>query len=547
MKELMKRAWSGGIMLLFFIAAATLAVAQELPAVKQARQQIEIEQTNKAVATLSEAVKATPTDASLLYYLGMAQIANGEKEKAEISFQKGLEVNAKETLNLAGKGYLRMIENNVAEAKTLLDQALAQTKSKNASVLKAVAQAYLQNDKFTADALTLLQKAKSIEKSDYETYILLGDAYTKQVKGGEAVSAFETAATLDPKSGTPQYKIGVVYQRSKNLSSAEEHFNKAIAADPNYALAYKELGELYYAQKKAPEAVKAYEKYLSLTERPEPAQLRYAFFLFMAKDYKKANTVFEGLTKRADVSPTVYKYYAYSLTEAGELAKAEEVFGQYFAKAPQTEIQASDYTYLAKLLQKQAKDSLALENFKKSLALEPNPEIAQTIADAYYKQKKYPEAIEAFKQLRTAKNNKLSSQDLFALGRSYYFNKQFTEADTTFAELAVLQPTITIPYAWRARSVANLDPELKQGLAKPYFEKVIEIAEANPDKSKSKPDLIDAYSYMGYYYDTKGDFAAAKKTFEKLKELDPANEKAKAYLDALKQAAAQKQKAKTAN
>ena len=239
MKELMKRAWSGGIMLLFFIAAATLAVAQELPAVNQARQQMEIEQTNKAVATLSEAVKATPTDASLLYYLGMAQIANGEKEKAEISFQKGLEVNAKEALNLAGKGYLRMIENNVAEAKTLLDQALAQTKSKNASVLKAVAQAYLQNDKFTADALTLLQKAKSIEKSDYETYILLGDAYTKQVKGGEAVSAFETAATLDPKSGTPQYKIGVVYQRSKNLSSAEEHYNKAIADDPNYALAYK--------------------------------------------------------------------------------------------------------------------------------------------------------------------------------------------------------------------------------------------------------------------------------------------------------------------
>lgn len=547
MKELMKRAWSGGIMLLFFIAAATLAVAQELPAVKQARQQMEIEQTNKAVATMSEAVKANPADATLLYYLGMAQIANGEKEKAEISFQKGLEVDQKEFINLAGKGYLRMTENNVAEAKTLLDQALAKTKSKNVAVLKAVAQAYLQNDKFTNDAVALLQKAKSMEKSDYETYILLGDAYTKLVKGGDAVSAFENAASIDPKSGTPQYKIGVVYLRSKNLTSAEEHFKKAIAADPNYALAYKELGELYYAQKKAPEAVKAYEKYLSLTERPEPAQLRYAFFLFMAKDYKKANTIFEGLTKRADVSPTVYKYYAYSLTEAGDVAKAEEVFGQYFAKAQQSEIQASDYIYLARLLEKQEKDSLAIVNYKKSLELEMNPEIAQTIADSYYKDKKYPEAIEAFKQLRTAKSNKLSSQDLFALGRSYYFNKQFAEADTTFGELAVQQPNITIPYAWRARSVANLDPDLKQGLAKPYFEKVIEIAEANPDKSKTKPDLIDAYSYMGYYYDTKGDFAAAKKTFEKLKELDPANEKAKAYLDALKQAAAQKQKAKSAN
>ncbi|HEY9048385.1 MAG TPA: tetratricopeptide repeat protein [Ohtaekwangia sp.] len=543
MKEVMKRAWSGGIMLLFFIAAATLAVAQELPAVKQARQQMEIEQTNKAVATLTEAVKANPADASLLYYLGLAQIANGEKEKAEISFQKGLEVNPKEALNLAGKGYLRMLENNVTEAKTQLDQALAQTKSKNASVLKAVATAYLANDKFTNDALTLLQKAKSINSSDYETFILLGDTYTKLVKGGDAVSAFETASSLDPKNGTPQYKIGVVYQRSKNLGSAEEHFKNAIAADPNYALAYKELGELYYNQKKAADAVKAYEKYLSLTERPEPAKLRYAFFLFMAKDYKKANTVFEELSKRADVSATVYKYYAYSLVESGELAKSEQIFDLYFAKAPQSEIQASDYVYVAKMYQKQAKDSLAILNFKKSLTLEKNADIAQTVAETYYKQKKYPEAIDAYKELRGIKT-KLSSQELLALGRSYYFAKKFNEADTTFGQLSEAQPTYTTGFAWRARSVANLDPDLKLGLAKPYFDKVVEIAEANPDKSKTKPDLIDAYSYLGYYYDTKGDFKTAKEIFEKLKAIDPTNEKAIAYLDAIKKAQQQQKKPK---
>ncbi|HEY9005310.1 MAG TPA: tetratricopeptide repeat protein [Ohtaekwangia sp.] len=540
MKEVLKRAWSGG-MFLFLIAAATLAVAQEAPAVKQARQQMEIEQTNKAVATMTEAVKANPADASLLYYLGLAQIANGEKEKAEISFQKGLEVNPKEALNLAGKGYLRMLENNVTEAKTQLDQALAQTKSKNVSVLKAVAMAYLANDKFTNDALTLLQKAKSINSSDYETFILLGDTYTKLVKGGDAVSAFETAASLDPKSGTPQYKIGVVYQRSKNLTSAEEHFKNAIAADPNYALAYKELGELYYNQKKAAEAVKAYEKYLSLTERPEPAKLRYAFFLFMAKDYKKANAIFDELLKRPDVSPTVYKYAAYAAVESGELEKAEKLFEQYFSKAPQADIQASDYVYVGKMYQKEGKDSLMIVNFKKSLELEKNAEIAQSVADTFYKLKKYPDAIDSYKQLRDIKT-KLSSQDLFSLGKAYYYNKQFNEADTTFGQLAELQPNISTVYAWRARSVANLDPDLKQSLAKPYFEKVVEIGEANPDKSKA--DLIEAYSYLGYYYDTKGDFKTAKATFEKLKAIDPTNEKAIAYLDAIKKAQQQQKKPK---
>src|SRR5690349_19130468 len=245
MKEVkFTRAGSAGILMIFFtIISSVLAMAQENPAIKQARQLIYNDQPAKAVAILSDAVKANPADASLLYYLGRAQIITGQNKEAEINFQKGIDMNAKEYLNVAGKGHLRMVENNTTEAKQLLDQALAGSKSKNTAVLRAVGDAYLANDKFTNDALNALTKAKSLGDTDPYTYILLGDANAKLGKGGDAVTAYEKAASLDPKSGYPHYKIGVVYFKAKNNAVAEESLIKATTIDPNTLLAHKELGE----------------------------------------------------------------------------------------------------------------------------------------------------------------------------------------------------------------------------------------------------------------------------------------------------------------
>src|SRR5690349_1188634 len=101
------------------VVSSMVAVAQENPAIRQSRQFIYNEQPAKAINVLNEAIKANPTDASLLYYLGRVQILTGQNQQAEITFQKGIDLNAKEYLNVAGKGHLRMVDNNVAEAKQL--------------------------------------------------------------------------------------------------------------------------------------------------------------------------------------------------------------------------------------------------------------------------------------------------------------------------------------------------------------------------------------------------------------------------------------------
>jgi tetratricopeptide (TPR) repeat protein len=352
-----------------------------------------------------------------------------------------------------------------------------------------------------------------------------------QNNGGLAVTSYERAAKLAPGNATPYYKMGLVYVKSKNYQVAIESLNTAISIDADYTLAYKELGELYYLRKEGEKAVKAYESYLALTDKPEIGKIRYAFFLFMAKNYSGANEVFRELVQKENVSPITLRFYAFSLFEAGDYQHSRNVFEQYFENAPASEIEANDFAYYGKLLLKQNDDSLAIENFRKSVALDAKQvEIQQLIAETLFKNKRYTEAIDEYKSLMAIRQ-KPTSQDYYSIGRAYYFTNQYAEADVAFLKLIELQPNMTVGYLWEARTKSNLDPESEAGLAKPYYEMLIEKASANPEKSKQ--DLIEAYSYLGYYHFIKEDDALAKDYWSKVIALNPNDEKAKEALKAL--------------
>ncbi|HEY5750252.1 MAG TPA: tetratricopeptide repeat protein [Chryseolinea sp.] len=519
----------------FLLAIALLvsvvALAQQDPEVTKGLRLIELDKPSAAVASLQKAVSASATPAVLYYYLGYAQIKNGEREKAKETFTKGIGADEKQPLNYVGKGLIALQEKQATDAKALFDKALTMTKSKDAVVLRAVAEAYLSSSQTAKEALPLVEKAKKLDETSSETEVLLGDAYLAVNNGGAAVSAYERGAKLDPKSARPHYKIGLVYLRSQNVPVAEEAFNKAISIDPDYALAYKELGELYYLAKDGPKAVKAYESYLAHTEKADAAQLRYAFFLFMAKDFAKANTIFAKLTEKPDVTPTTLKYAAYSLFESKELEKSQQMFEKYFALQNE-KAEASDFAYFGKLLVELKKDSLALLNFQKSLDLEPKQmEIRQMQSDMLLKSKKYAEAVPALKALMGLRAKPLSA-DYYNIGRAYYFTDQFPQADTAFTKLIEMQPNMAIGYLWEGRTKASLDPETETGLAKPYYESLIEKSIATPDKSKK--ELIEAYSYLGYYYFLKADRKQARTFFDKVLALDPNDEKANTAIAELK-------------
>jgi tetratricopeptide (TPR) repeat protein len=535
---------------LMLIVTAISSFGQTNPNVEKAFYLIDVEQSKKGMALLEETVKANPLDAAVLYNLGIAQLRAGMKDKALATFEKGISLNEKEALNVAGKAHVLLLDKKPADAKLLFDKALSMTKSKNVDVLNAVAEGYLADSKYVPNAIEMLTKAKNVGPN-VNTYILLGDAHLKAHNGGLAVTSYEDAASVKKTDAKPHYKIGGVYQSNRNYTAVEEAFNKAIALDPNYAPVYRELAEMYYRKKEGAKAAQNQEKYLSLIEDPsEKEKVKLPYMYFMAKDYAKANKMFEPFLAKPDVDATTLKFAAFSYSEAGDLEKSRLLVEQFMAKGKKEDLEASDYASYAKLLsklkpdaslpkaaqdtKKRELDSLSLNAYVTSLELDPTQgEVLQTAADLQFKLNHFPEAISSYRKLLTMKRQ--PSTNLFALGRSYFYSLQFQKADSTFIKFQELQPTLSIGYLWEAKSKVQLDPESKTNQAKIAYEKVVEKASVDPVKNKA--DLIQAYNYLApyYYYNGKQDWPLAKAAYQKLIDLNPENTEAyKAALSDIK-------------
>ena len=107
----------------------------------------------------------------------------------------------------------------------------------------------------------------------------------------------------------------------------------------------------------------------------------------------------------------------------------------------------------------------------------------------------------------------------------YYFNKDYVDADTSFAMLVLAKPDLAVGYQWRATVNASMDPTSEKGLAKPFYEKLLTLIES--DTAKYKKEIVEAYSYLGYYYYLQNDIPTAKSYFQKVLVLDPENPQAK--------------------
>lgn len=521
-----------------------VSVFAQSPEARKAFRFIDIEQPSKGISALEQLAASDPENADYLYYLGLGYLRTGDKEKALATFEKGISLDDRNGLNYAGKGHVRLLEKNPTDAKIQFDRALKVSRSKDSNVLKAIAEGYLTDTKYLLDAISLLEKARDMNRTDPEIHVLMGDALLikSPQQGGPAISSYERAASADPKNGKPYFKIGQIWQKARANDNAIASYEKAVAADPEYAPAYRELGEIYYVNKEFEKAVPPYEKYLSITENPGDARYKYAFFLFMARDYAKADAIFKEITSDPNVSPIALRYRAYALIEqtrnepegTPKSEEARKVLQQYFEKAKPEDIQASDYAYLGKLHLKAGNDSLAHENFARSLSMDSTQtDIAQIHAESYFDSTQYEKAAEAYKILINSRPQPLVSE-VFKLGQAYFYSLQFPQADSAFTMVAERTPTMTVGYLWAAKARQQIDSTGALALPNPMFEKVIEVGSKDPNKYKK--DLIDAYEYFGsYYINIMEDVPKAITYYEKILELDPSHKQAQEVMSALKE------------
>lgn len=518
-----------------------------------ARKAIDAEQYQKGKAILKTLTTSQPTNAENFFELGNLYLETSQInqrpdyiDSAKASFDKGVAANAEYAANFVGLGAVELAKN--ASPKANFDKAISLTKKKDHTTDVHIGRAYINAPKpMIAEALTHLEKAKTLNEKDAQIFLAMGDAYRTQMKNSEAFSAYRTAYDLDKTLLRSKVELGKINKLSKAFPEAIAEYNSVIALDANYGPAYRELAEAHYLwaftskqeyDNRIKQALQYYEKYMDLTDRSLDSRLRHADFLYLVKDFKALEAEANEMAKLDKVNPRVLRYLAYAAFENGNFTASSQALKDFIAKVEPARIISQDYLYLGRAQMKDTTQMAeAMVNIIKAVDMDStNAGVMSEIAAALYKARKYEEAAKAYEV--AIKNPERALLDYFYLGSSYYFdygdkktanlnpsNDLLVKADSAFSYLVQRAPTTHQGWLYRGRINRLLDgPEDEKGLAVPFYEKYVDLLTVEkPELAASNAtNLKLAYTYLGSVAARRdGDNTKAKAYFDKVLALDP--------------------------
>lgn len=493
-----------------------------------AQKSLELERYNEARGALLRQGQSPEA----MYELGRLYQMREMPDSAAFYFSK-ITPTKDSPMSLVAAGRAALAKGNEAEAANQFDNAVKATKKREAaSTLEMISQAYAESDiKDNKKALAYLNAAQEANKGkdDLELMIARGDIYQKsETGGGEAMGSYDRALIVNPSSVMANYRKGQLYVRSRNYNEARTSFEKAISLDANFAPAYRDLAEMYYFAKQYDLALSTFQKYMSMAEKTPSTNAKYASFLYLTGKYPEALTEIQNVLKTDPNNVTMNRLLAYSLYENKQNDLALPAMEKYMKMVPAGKIIPEDNVYYGKMLMGAGRTDEGVAIIEKAIQANPDKaaDLQNDLAQAYLAKKDYAKAIATYQAKITAQGANPELADQIYLARAYEQNKQYTEADSLYSLVATARPTYVPVYLMRAKANYFMDPDSKQGLAKPHYEKFIEVAKAN-DPAKYKDGMVEANKYLGYYYYQKGEKSTSLPYWQTVLTLDPNDEQAK--------------------
>jgi tetratricopeptide (TPR) repeat protein len=544
--------------LLLYLFINSNVVAQDLrSAIKLTRS----EQFSKADLIFRSILQKNPGDGKIYFYYGenflqkyfsdtltysFAEMA----DSASKLFKSGTLHEADNPLNYVGLGEIQLIKKNKSEAQSFFDKALSllPSKSNKASVLSKkeqavvmikIASAYLKaqiND--SAKIFPLLRMAEQLDNKNFDLFIVKGDAYMQLLNDGStAIVNYNQAQNLNPQSPRAKLRLGQLWVKANNYISALNYYSEAIKIDSNYAPVYREMGYLYARTNQHILAKESFGRFLYLSSGNKVARIQYINILLDLQDYEEAIKQINFVIDQDSSNNDFNRALGYSYYETNQYEKGLYYMTKFFDNVQPKKIRTMDFIYYGKLLAKNNKDSLAAEILMKAFLMDTSQtELLNQAISEYIKIKNYSKAAEIV--IKKTLMKKDVANDYFILGKLYYNLHEWQKADSAFSINLSIDPGNIKGYLWKSYSLVNLDPDSKEGLAKPTFEALIEKAKS--DSLKNSKYLKEAYSYLAYYYliqyiKTKNqNYGVTSKEYcEKVLALDPTDEKAKTILKEL--------------
>lgn len=495
--------------------------------------------------------------AEAYYYLGECYAATEMADSAAYYYKKAIETDAEYPYAYIGEGKLELKKGNLQPANELFKKAIGFSK-KNPAIHTAVAEAYINAKKYD-EANETLDKARKVDKNYSGIYVAEGDMLMAQGKTGDACAKYENAILFDKTDKVAYLKEARVY-KTINPTLSLEILDRLLEVDPDYIPAFAEIGEINFNTGFYTKSIEAYAKFIEIPGVPIKHHANYASLLYFTKNYAQSQAEIRKILVVDPQNVVMHRIQSYNNYELGNYELGLEQMEAFFRLIPQEQIIALDYIYFGRLLDKNKQPELAVESYKKALEKDnTKTDVYKEIATAYNNQKNYVEAVNYYKEY-IDKDPDATLIDIFTYGQACYSAANqalaenadpnltpgsvtvdsikrtgyLTQADNIFEQVIERSPSSYLGYLWRGHCNSGMDLDASKGLAKPYYEKALEIMLANNADGKRNKDIIDIYRYLGFYYYVQNDIPNSRMNFSKILEIDPENEIAKQALEGIK-------------
>ncbi len=409
--------------------------------------------------------------------------------------------------------------------------------------LGALARAYAGQDRYAMVGILTRMIAEEKKHPEAGLYLMLGDAYTALMDGGNAVTSFTHAQQIDPRDAAAHYKIGLIYESQRNAEQFLPEYEAALAVDSTFAPAAYRLYVYYYSRDVLRSA--NYLRQYAAHADPSPLlDLAGVDILFASGHYAEAIARAKSLIPAAPEAfrPHYDKLMAYAYDSMGNYALAAASIDAYFAR-PDTSLTPRNYTAAAHIYYKGgfSHDSI-FTYLRRAVALDTSVSnqvryvrYAARLADslkepmqrAYWLGQvclleKEPDASDLYAYGSQLFNTAEVVRAADSATRAGASDPYYRMADSVFAVYIDKFPDYAVyGYYWRARSNWSLDTDLSKGLAVPYFQKMLVAACASRDSAHFTGQIEMGDWFLTNYYYKKKDYEQALAYDTKYLEYEP--------------------------
>ena len=443
--------------------------------------------------------------ATALYYLGEAEFALGNKELATKCYNEGVNQDVNYPFNYIGLGRV-LLGTNDKEAEANFKKAVKLAKTEKAAVNTDIARAYFEAG--MPQYSKYLDAANRANSEYAPLYVLQGDIALKNGETGLAAGEYENAIYYDANCVEAYVKYAKMHYPI-NPKFAISKLEALLALNQASAIAQREYAEALFNAGRFTQAVKAYATYMSNPNHFKTDRARHAALLFFDKKYEESLTLIEEALVDNPGDILLNRFAMYNNNALENFEQAAEYGANYMNQEANADLlTAQDYAIYGNALKKVDRPAEYVALLEKAVAKNPeDANLFKDLSDAYKAADQMVKSADAMAKYMELAGDEVKTMDFFNLGRAYYSAAQadtimdskvelFKKADAQFAVVAERAPEDYRGNMWRARCHSGMDPETELGLAKPYYELVVEMLEARGDKSNS---IIEAYQYLGYY------------------------------------------------